>query len=183
MSIIVNNLKVFEEKANELIKGFKIKVSKYDYSRVNLSILENIKINYFGTLSSIKYMVNIKRGDKGEYFLTPFDKSQLEEIYKAIINYKTNWIIVLQKNWIRLHAPLPTTEAKKKTQKIINDESEQIRIKFRQYRHKLLDVYKKEEKDKDDLLSLKNELDKTMSKFEEKLKKNLNEIIVSLFKV
>lgn len=138
----IHNLENLQIKIDEALVFFQKKLVLVDLKKINLLLLEEIKIDYFSAKTAIRYLVNAKKGNEGEYYLFPFDHKLLTPIYNAINDYQTPWRIALHKDKIVLNLPIITSEKKAKILKNLKSELENCRILIRGYRQNFLNYCK-----------------------------------------
>ncbi|MDR3162860.1 MAG: ribosome recycling factor [Helicobacteraceae bacterium] len=130
-----------------------IEALKHDFStlrtgRVSAKIIESIKIDYFGTPTQINALGSLTTPDANTIIITPWDKSALKEIEKAInlanigVNPSNNGAGVI------LAFPPMTQEQRKESVKHAKAMAEKAKIAARNIRQDANNKIKKLEKEK-----------------------------------
>jgi len=116
--------------------------------KVGLSILDNIKVDYYGTPTSLSGVATLNTPDATTISITPWEKPMLKEIEKAIqianigVNPGNNGESVI------LSFPPMTTEQRKEGAKKAKVFAENAKVAVRNVRRDANDKIKKLEKDK-----------------------------------
>ena len=117
--------------------------------RANPHVLDKIRIDYYGTLSPINQVGNIAVTDGQCLVITPWDKSLLKTIEKAIQVSDIGINPTNDGNVIRLVFPVLTEERRKDIVKQVKKMSEDAKVAVRNIRRDYLDVFKKMNKNKE----------------------------------
>lgn len=172
---------------DELFDSLKVKMTKViDHylkemttirtGRASTSLLDSIKVDYYGTLSPINNIAHVSTPDSQNILVQPFDPSSLEAIEKAIISSDIGLNPNNDGNMIRLTIPALTDERRSELVKLVHKYIEDGRIAIRNIRREGNDTLKKNQKEhhiSDD--DLKKELDNVQEMTDEYITK-LNEI-------
>ncbi|MBN2829891.1 MAG: ribosome recycling factor [Candidatus Cloacimonetes bacterium] len=170
------------EKSFEAMLG---NFSKIRTGRANASILDNIKINYYGALTPVKQLCNISIPEARMIVLQPWDKTTLAEIEKAI--YAANLGVTPENdgNIIRLPFQALTEDKRKDIVKQLKQIGEEAKIAVRNIRRDANEYLKKAKKDslvtedeeKKHLKDIQDKTDKWISKIDESLSHKEKEIM------
>ncbi len=172
---------------DELFDSLKVKMTKViDHylkemttirtGRASTSLLDSIKVDYYGTLSPINNIAHVSTPDSQNILVQPFDPSSLEAIEKAIISSDIGLNPNNDGNMIRLTIPALTDERRGELVKLVHKYIEDGRIAIRNIRREGNDTLKKNQKEhhiSDD--DLKKELDNVQEMTDEYIAK-LNEM-------
>jgi len=169
----------YEEKIAKTLSVLKDDLNSVRAGRANAALLDQIVVDYYGTMTPLKNMSNISVPDPRTLMITPFDPSTVKTIEKAIqmsdigINPSNDG-----KN-IRLVIPPVTEETRKEKTKVIKKMGEESKVAIRNLRRDANDEIKKLEKDgeftEDDV---KDELDE-IQKITEKFTKEIDNIVAN----
>ena len=106
--------------------------------------------------------------------IVPWDKNLLKEIEKALAAAELGVQPVNEGNQIRLTMPAMTEENRQEYVKVLNEKLEKSRISVRQTRDKVRDEIATQEKaseiTEDDKYKLREELDKVVGEYNDKIK-------------
>ena len=161
---------VYKEKMEKTLNVLKADLNTVRAGRANASLLDQISIDYYGTMTPVKNMANIQTPDPRSITITPFDPSTCKLIEKAIqvsdigINPNSDGKV------IRLSIPPLTEDRRKELAKIIKKMGEESKVAVRNCRRDANDQVKKDEKAgllteddvKDDLDEIQKLTDKCM---------------------
>ena len=164
-----------DEKFEKTAEMFKSDLTQVRAGRANPHVLDKIKVDYYGTPSPIAQVVNIAVQDGQCLVISPWDKSLLKEIEKAIqvsdigINPTNDGTV------IRLVFPVLTEERRKDIVKQVKKMSEDAKVAVRNIRRDYLDIFKKMNKNKemtdDEYSSYEQTIEKTVTRTMEAVEK------------
>lgn len=117
--------------------------------RANPHVLDKIKVDYYGTPSPINQVGNIAVTDGQCLVITPWDKSLLKIIEKAIQVSDIGINPTNDGNVIRLVFPTLTEERRKEIVKQVKKMAEDAKVAVRNVRRDALDAFKKMNKAKE----------------------------------
>jgi ribosome recycling factor len=170
--------KEFIDKAKpEFEKAFKFleaEVAKIRTSRASPSLVEDIEVNAFGSKFPLKQLGAISTPQTNQLVIQPWDISYIEPIEKAIAQSGLGMSAVVDKNVIRLNLPTLTEEYRQALTKVLSEKSEQTRQTIRKLRedawNKIQIAQKAKEISEDDKFRGKDELQKVIDDYNEKIK-------------
>ncbi len=128
-----------------------VEVAKDDFStvrtgRANPALFQRVLVEYYGTPTPLGQLASMVNQEARTLVITPFDKSALKEIERALVNAPNLGATVGNDgNIIRATLPELTEDRRKEFVKIVRDKAEHARVALRNIRRKA----------KDDLDSLK----------------------------
>lgn len=137
------------EKMEKTLTALKDEYATFRTGRANASILNKIKVDYYGTQSPLTQVATISVPDPKQIIITPFDKSALNEINKAIQKSDIGINPQLDGNIIRLNVPPLTGERRQELVKVVKKKSEEYKIAVRNHRRDILENIKKHKNDAD----------------------------------
>lgn len=180
--------KNFIDKAKpEFEKAFKfleLELAKIRTSRASPSLVEDIEVNAFGSKFPLKQLGAISAPQTSQLVIQPWDASYIEPIEKAISQSGLGMSAVVDKNIIRLNLPTLTEEYRQSLSRLLSEKAEQTRQVIRRTRedawNKIQSAEKAKEISQDDKFKGKDELQKVIDEYNEKIKnlveKKKNEI-------
>ncbi len=131
--------------------------------RANAALVEHITVDSYGTPTPLQHTASISVTDAKTIVISPWDKSLLKEIEKAIVNANIGVNPVNDGAVIRVIMPNLTEENRKALVKTLHQKMEQSRVAIRGLRDEIKDAIQKAEKAKeiteDDRYALVKELD------------------------
>ena len=95
-------------------------ISQIRTGRASTNILDNIKVDYYGTPSALKTIAHVSTPDAQLLLVQPFDPTSLELIEKAIIASDVGLSPNNDGNVIRLSIPALTEERRKDLMKTVH---------------------------------------------------------------
>jgi ribosome recycling factor len=144
--------------------------------RAHPSIVEGVKVDYYGTKTPIKQLANISTPDARTIAIQPWDKNTVSEIEKAIQASDVGITPTNDGKVIRLNMPQLTHERRDELKKVLHRVAEEGKVSIRNTRHEALDKATKMEKNNE-----MTEDDKFLAK--DKIQKVTDEHITQIDKV
>lgn len=181
--------KEFIDKAKaEFEKTFKFlegEMAKIRTSRASPALVEDIEVTAFGQKMPLKQLGAISSPQTTQLVIQPWDTSYIEPIQNAITQSGLGMSMSVDKNLIRLNMPLLTEDYRNQLTKTLNEKAEASRQTMRRQRedvwNKIQAAQKAKEISEDDKFRGKDELQKVVDDYNEKIKnlieKKKNEII------
>lgn len=138
-----------EEKFEKTSDVFRSDLTQVRAGRANPHVLDKIRVDYYGTPSPVNQVGNIAVQDGQCLVISPWDKSLLKEIEKAVQVSDIGINPTNDGNVIRLVFPVLTEERRKDIVKQVKKMSEDAKVAVRNIRRDYLDVFKKMNKNKE----------------------------------
>ncbi len=147
MSESVEELFLFgEEKMEKAINQLKREFASIRSGRANPMILDKVLVDYYGTPTQLRQMSQVTVQDGTTLVISPYDKSIMKEIEKAIIKAEIGISPNSDGVVIRLAFPPLTEERRKEITKDVKKLGEESKVVIRNARRDMLDELKKLEK-------------------------------------
>jgi ribosome recycling factor len=170
MSIIKDH----QEEFSKIIEHFKTEIASLKTGRANPALLDGIRVEAYGTLTPINQVASVTISDARSLVVTPWDKSVVKEIEKAIVESDLNLNPANDGEKIRINLPALNEESRKELVKVLNHKAEEARIALRLVRDKIKELIIEAEKNKefgeDEKFSLLEELDKKIGEYNDEVK-------------
>ncbi len=131
------------------IEAFKQAMSKVRTGRANPSLLEHIRVDYYGNLVPLNQVSNITVADARTLAISPWEKKMTPVIEKAIMTADLGLNPVTTGDLIRIPLPAITEERRKELIKIVRNEAETARVSIRNIRRDANTAIKELLKNKD----------------------------------
>lgn len=144
MEETMNNLKKELEKNSN---HFKNEISTLVIGRATPSLVEDVMVDYYGSLTPLKQVATINIPDPRSILIQPWDKGQLKDIEKAINVAQLGFNPINDGKAIRIAVPQPTEERRKELVKRLHGIMEKFKICVRNCREDIMRDIKKKEKD------------------------------------
>lgn len=147
MSEALDELFLFgEEKMEKAIAQLQKEFGTIRSGRANPGILDKVIVEYYGAPTPLRQMSQVSVQDGTTLVITPYDKSIMKEIEKAII--KTEIGITPNSDGICIRLPFPplTEDRRKEIAKEVKKLGEDAKVAIRNIRRDMSDNLKKIEK-------------------------------------
>ena len=105
--------------------------NKIRTGRANPSLLDDVKIDYYGNLTALNQAANINVEEGRSLVISPWDKSLIPEIEKAIMNANLGLNPSTSSDLIRVTMPYLTEETRQDYIKQARSEAENARVSIR----------------------------------------------------
>lgn len=151
-----------------------VEAAGHDFStirtgRANPLLLENIKVNYYGTLTPLNQLAGVSVPEPRILLITPWDKSSIDAILKAIQTSDIGLSPMSDGHAVRLNVPPLTEERRKEFIKQLHKKSEEHKIAVRNIRRDANEQIKAQQKSsditEDDMKKEQEEVQKITDKF------------------
>jgi len=116
------------------VEALKNEFSRIRTGRAHPSILEHVKVSYYDNNTPLNQTANIAIENSRTLTVTPWDKSMVPAIEKAIISADLGLNPVTAGTVIRVPMPPLSEERRKGLVKVVRDEAEQTRVAVRNIR-------------------------------------------------
>ena len=136
-----------EEKMEKALAQMKREFSTVRTGRANPAILDRVVVDYYGAPTPIRQMAQVSVSEGTTLVITPFDKSIMKELEKAIIKAELGVAPNNDGVCVRLNFPPLTEERRKETAKEVKKYGEDTKVAVRNVRRDMVDTLKKIEKD------------------------------------
>lgn len=140
---------VTEERMEKAITTLEKEFTKLRTGRASISLVDEIKVDYYGTLTPINQLASITVPDSSSLAIQPWDKGAFNVIEKAILTSNLGLTPINDGKVIRIVLPPLTEERRKNIVKIVRSYSEDHKIAIRNIRRDANEQLKKLEKNKD----------------------------------
>jgi ribosome recycling factor len=138
-----------EIRMGKTIDSFRIDLTKIRTGRAHPSLLDHIKVSFYGVDTPLNQAANITIQDARTLQITPFDKSLVEAIEKAIMNSDLGLNPMSAGTVIRVPLPALTEERRKDLIKVVRGEAESARVAIRNIRRDANSTFKELVKEKE----------------------------------
>ena len=141
------NTKQTEEKMQKSIAAYESNLSTIRASQANAAIISKVTIEYYGAPTRIVDMASVAVTDPKTLTISPYDRSTLKAMVKAILASDIGITPSDDGSVIRLIFPQLTEEHRKNLTKQIQKMGEDARVAIRNIRREANDEIKKLKKD------------------------------------
>lgn len=164
-----------KQQMEQAVQAFSRQLATVRAGRANPSILDNVYVDYYGAATPLKQLAQVSAPEPRLLVITPYDKSAIAEIEKAIQKADLGLSPSSDGNIVRINIPALTEERRKDLAKVVGKYSEEGKVQVRNIRRESNDRLKKLEKDgdltEDDLRSYQEDVQKVTDEHVEKIDK------------
>ena len=154
MELIDELLKDAEGRMAKSVESSRGELATVRTGRASPHLLDRIVVDYYGAQTPLKQLANIATSDARLLTVTPFDKSSIGAIEKAIQESDVGLTPSNDGNVVRLQIPELTEERRREMVKVVHGVAEEGRIAVRNVRrdvmHDLRELKKEGEAGEDD---------------------------------
>lgn len=152
---MINDIKHDAEKRmKKAVESLQNDLSKVRTGRANVGLLDHVQVDYYGNLTPINQIANVTSSDSRTLLVTPWEKSMVAAIEKAILTSDLGLNPSTAGSAIRVPMPPLTEERRKELIKVVRAEGEQSRVAIRNIRRdansQLKDLVKDKQISEDD---------------------------------
>ena len=133
------------DKSLETLRG---ELSKIRSGKATTALLDGIKVDYYGSMTPINQVANITVMDAHTLSITPWDKSVLSSVEKAILEANIGFNPVNDGTNLKIPVPPLNEERRKELVKLVKKFGEDNKIAIRNIRRDANEHLKREEKNK-----------------------------------
>ncbi len=146
------------------VEAYRSEIARIRTGKATTALLDGIKVNYYGSPTPLNQVANLSVLDAHTLSITPWDKSVIAEIDKAIQSADLGLNPVNDGTNIKVPIPPLTEERRKELIKLVKKYAEEAKIAVRNVRRDANEHLKKTEKNKeiseDELKDLLDEVQK-----------------------
>jgi ribosome recycling factor len=130
------------------VQQFQLDLKKMRTGRAHPSLVEHLKVDYYGNETPLNQLANIGIEDARTLVVTPWDKAAVQAVEKAI--YKSDLGLTPNTAGAVIRLPLPplTEERRRDITKVVRHDSENARVAVRNVRRDVLNDVKEMLKEK-----------------------------------
>jgi len=166
-------IKESEAKMQTALDALKHQFSTIRTGRAHPSLVESVKVDYYGTKTPIKQLASISTPEPRLIVIQPWDKASMEMIEKAIMTSDVGITPVNDGKLIRLSMPQLTQERRDELIKVLHRIAEEGKVSIRNTRHHAIEEAAKLEKEnkmtEDDKFDTKDKIQKITDEFSKKI--------------
>ncbi|MBW1973322.1 MAG: ribosome recycling factor [Deltaproteobacteria bacterium] len=172
-------LKEYDQKMEKTLKSLEKELSKIRTGRANLSLFDDIKVEYYGTPTPLKQLATMAIPETRLITIQPWDTNIIGEIEKAILKSDLGVTPANDGKVIRITLPRLTEERRKDLVKIVKKKGENSKVSIRNIRReaneKIKSMEKKKEISQDDMKRMQEKIQELTDSKIEKIDKILAE--------
>lgn len=142
-------LKDARQRMDKSVEAFRNEIAKIRTGKATTALLDGIKVDYYGTLTPLNQVGNVSVMDVHTISITPWDKSMVPVIDKAILASDLGLNPISDGTNLKIPIPPLTEERRKELVKIVKKFGEDAKVALRNVRRDTNDHLKKVEKNKE----------------------------------
>lgn len=166
-------LNILEDKMKKAIEHLEEEYSTIRAGRANPAILNKVQVEYYGALTPINQVGSISVPEARQILITPWDRTVLSAIEKAINKAEIGVNPINDGSCIRLNFPELNEERRKELVKEVKKLAENGKVAVRNVRRDGMEMVKAEQKNgditEDELKFLEEKIQKMTDNYVEKI--------------
>ena len=167
-----------ENRMQSSLNNFNDNLKKIRTGRANPSMLDGIMVDYYGTETPLNQCCSITVEDSKTLSLSPWDKSLVQEIDRAIQKSDLGINPTVAGEVLRIIMPPLTEESRKDLTKRARNEAENARVAIRNIRREANEDLKKKLKDKKISEDENKNFEKNIQKITDSNIENIEKILI-----
>ena len=162
-------IKDAETRMHKSVDAYKSEIAKLRTGRAHPSILDHVRIDYYGSEMPINQVASINASDARTLTISPWEKAMVPLIEKAILNSDLGLNPATTGDLIRVPMPALNEERRRELIKVVRTEAETARVSIRNVRRdantELKELLKNKQMTEDEERRLTDEIQKLTNKF------------------
>lgn len=138
-----------KDRMEKSLEALKREFTKVRTGRASASLLDNIRVDYYGTPTPLNQMASLSTPEARLILIQPWDTSVMEDIEKAILKSELGLNPMNDGKVLRIAIPALTEERRKELVKVIGKMGEDSRVAVRNIRRDANDMIKDLKKEKE----------------------------------
>jgi ribosome recycling factor len=159
-----HNFSQFKTELKKVEEFLSKEYSQLNIGRASPMILDGVTVEAYGSYGPLKNVASISIEDPKTLLVSPWDKSQIKAIEKAIVVADLGLSVATGDSGIRVIFPQLTGETRQKLVKVLKEKLEEARISVRKVRQDEMDTIQNMQKEgamtEDELKRGKDEIQK-----------------------
>jgi len=127
-----------DQRMQKSLEALRHELSKLRTGRAHPSLLEQIKVDYYGTDTPLSRVATVNAPDARTLSITPWEKKMVQVIEKAVLNSGLGLNPVTAGEVIRVPMPALTEERRRDLIKVVRQEGEAAKVSMRNIRRDVL---------------------------------------------
>lgn len=138
-----------EARMGKSIEALRHELAKLRTGRAHPSLLEHIRVDYYGSEMPISQVANVSVGDARTLIVTPWEKNMVQVVEKAILTSDLGLNPATAGTTIRIPLPPLTEERRRDLIKVVRHEGENTKVAIRNIRRDANQHFKELVKEKE----------------------------------
>lgn len=174
-----NVLKQMNEKMELAVQSFSRNLATVRAGRANPNLLDSVNVEYYGAVTPLNQIASVGAPEARMLVITPYDKTAIGDIEKAIQKADLGLSPANDGNVIRISIPALTEDRRKELVKVVGKFAEESRVQVRNVRRDANDQLKALEKNgeitEDELRKRQDDVQKETDRFIAKIEQIVKE--------
>lgn len=168
---------IARQEMEKAVEALKHELSRVRTGRASTALVENLQVNYYGAKTPLRQLASLAAPEPRLLVITPYDRSAMHEIEKAIQTSDLGLMPHNDGKVIRIPIPELTQERRKELVKHVRKIAEEFRVSVRNHRRDANDMLKDLHKEKkvadDDFRTAEAKVQQFTTEYIEKIDKVL----------
>ena len=170
-------IEMVRKEMEKAVEAFKHELARVRTGRASTALIENLPVNYYGAKTPLRQLAGLAAPEVRLLVITPYDKSSLHDIEKAIQTSDLGLNPMSDGKLIRIAIPELTEERRKELVRHVRKIAEEFRVSVRNHRRDANDMVKDLHKEKqatdDEMRSAEARIQQFTTEFTERIDKVL----------
>ncbi len=162
-----------KDKMGKTVEATRAELASIRSGRASAALVDSVRVDYYGTETPLNQLANIAVPEARLLVITPWDKTQIGSIEKALLKANLGLTPNNDGNVVRIPIPSLTEERRKDLVKRVKHITEEGKVALRNIRRDANEAIKKAEKSgsvpEDDARRCKDDVQKITDEFSEKV--------------
>jgi ribosome recycling factor len=137
-----------ELEMDESVETFRHELSRLRSGRASTALLEGLQVNYYGTKTPLRQLAGLAAPEPRLLLITPYDKTAMQEIEKAIRTSDLGLNPINDGKIIRVPIPELNEERRRDLVRQVHKKAEEFRVSVRNHRRQANEKLKQLNKEK-----------------------------------
>ena len=172
MGIVETEISGLKQKMDGVLENFTSDLASFNLGQASASVLENVKVPYYGSESPLKSLANIVVMDVLNLVVEPYDANTKADIVQGLKLANLGGSIIEEGNRVRINFPPMSAERKDEIIKMMAERKEETKVILRRMREEVWEKVQNQEKRKeiseDDRYRAEESLNKLIAEFNQK---------------
>lgn len=162
-----NPVPEMKEKMKQSVSNLQEELSKIHVGQANPAMIEDIKVEYYGTKTPLNQISNISAPESGLLVVQPYDSSQIDSIEKALMDADLGLNPNNDGDIVRVPVPKLSGDRRQELVSMIEEKGEETKVTIRNIRRETNKEIEAQEDEgeitEDDKYMLEDEVDEITS--------------------
>jgi ribosome recycling factor len=170
-------IEMARKEMEKAVEAFKHELARVRTGRASTALIENLAVNYYGAKTPLRQLAGLAAPEVRLLVITPYDKSSLHDIEKAIQTSDLGLNPMSDGKLIRIAIPELTEERRKELVRHVRKIAEEFRVSVRNQRRDanemVKDLHKEKQATDDEMRSAEARIQQFTTEFTERIDKVL----------